>query len=109
MSWSERERHWQRKLGRLRLGAEPLAEQLERYRRVTWALTIVPGVIALIFLALFTAFGQPLIGLALVLLLPAPIVAGAWLDFRRLQRLVTQYEQERRAAGTDVDGSLGPT
>jgi hypothetical protein len=35
--WQERERQWQRRLGRLRLGAEPIAEQLAKYRRVTWA------------------------------------------------------------------------
>ena len=42
--WRLRENHWRRKLGRLKLGVEPIEEQLTRYRRVTWALTAVPAV-----------------------------------------------------------------
>src|SRR5262245_65983849 len=34
--WRLRERYWRRKLGRLRLGVEPVQGQLRRYRRVTW-------------------------------------------------------------------------
>ena len=34
--WRVRERNWARRLGRLRLGVEPLEEQLTRYRRTTW-------------------------------------------------------------------------
>ena len=44
--WRARERNWARRLGRLRLGVEPLEEQLTRYRRTTWALAVVPGIIA---------------------------------------------------------------
>lgn len=94
--WAERERQWRRKLGRLRLGVEPLAEQLDRYRRVTIALTVVPGVIALMFLALFTAFDAPLLGLAVVGVVLAPIVLFAWLDYARLRRRVRDYEEDRR-------------
>ena len=36
-AWSVRRKTWARKLGRLRLGAEPSRIQLARYRRVTWA------------------------------------------------------------------------
>src|SRR5690349_11455491 len=95
--WVERDRRWRRKLGRLKLGVEPLAEQLERYRRVTWALTVVPGIIGLMFLALFTAFRAPGTGaiVAGVLLLPIPLLA--WLDYARLVRRVARYEEERRA------------
>ena len=39
--WRVRERKWARRLGRLRLGVEPLEEQLNRYRRTTWALALV--------------------------------------------------------------------
>ena len=35
--WRLRENQWRRKLGRLRLGVEPIEEQLARYRGVTWA------------------------------------------------------------------------
>ncbi len=35
-AWRTREAVWRRKLGRLRLGVEPIEEQLARYRRVTW-------------------------------------------------------------------------
>ena len=52
--WSVRERQWARSLGRLRLRVEPLEEQLTRLRRTTWALTVVPGIIALFVLTLFT-------------------------------------------------------
>ena len=48
--WRMREKQWRRKLGRLRLGVEPIEEQLARYRRVTWVLTAVPAVIGLMFL-----------------------------------------------------------
>jgi hypothetical protein len=50
--WRERERAWARKLGRLRLGVEPLPDQLARYHRMTWALTLVSGTISLMFLCL---------------------------------------------------------
>ena len=58
--WRVREGRWRYKLGRLRLGVEPLGEQLVRYRRVTWALTAVPSLLALMFLTLFGVFGRDL-------------------------------------------------
>ena len=91
----DRERYWKRRLGRLQLHAEPLAVQLARYRRVTWALTIVPGIIALMFFGLFTAFGAPGIGLIVAAIVFGPLVCLAWLDFRRLSRAVAAYERER--------------
>jgi hypothetical protein len=93
--WRERERIWARKLGRLRLGAEPLDEQLARYRRVTWGLTLVPCGIALLFIALFTVFGRPDIGLILVAILLGPVIGLAWLDYARLARKVRLYQDER--------------
>ncbi len=96
-AWAERQRYWQRRLGRLRLGAEPLEEQLDRYRRVTLALTLVPAVIALMFVALFTAFGAPGTGLIVAGILYIPLVTLAWLDFARLRARAASYLRERDA------------
>jgi len=93
--WGARERDWQRKLGRLRLGAEPLDEQLAKYRRVTWALTVVPLVIGLMFLALFSAFWRPDVGALIAAVLVLPIVVIAWRDFGRLKRQAADYLRER--------------
>jgi hypothetical protein len=94
--WSSRQRYWQGQLGRLRLGAEPLGQQLLRYRNVSWALTIVPAVIAAIFVALFTAFGAAPIGWVLGGLVLFPIAAVAWMDYWKLKTRVAGYECERR-------------
>ncbi len=100
--WREREAWWRRKLGRLRLGVEPLDEQVARYRRVTWALTVVPAILAIMFVALFTAFGRPDIGLVLVVILLMPIVLGAWLNqallAHRARRYLAEVEEFRRAS-----------
>ncbi|MGO9466651.1 MAG: hypothetical protein ACLQIB_44515 [Isosphaeraceae bacterium] len=100
--WREREAWWRRKLGRLRLGVEPLEEQVARYRRVTWALTVVPGILATMFVALFTAFGRPEIGLVLVAILLLPIVLSAWLNqaslAHRARRYLAELEEYRRAS-----------
>ncbi len=95
MTLSERERDWQRKLGRLRLGAEPLRDQLERYRRVTWALTVVPAILSLMFVALFAAFRAPLLGLGVAAVLLLPVVGFAWLDYWILKRKVIHYEVDQ--------------
>lgn len=91
----ERQRYWARKLGRLRLGVEPLDEQLAKYRRVTWALTLIPSAMAMLFVALFTAFGRPDIGLIVVAIVLGPVVAIAWLDYALLARNVRRYQAER--------------
>lgn len=93
--WRDRQRYWARKLGRLKLGVEPLDEQLSKLRRVTWVLTLVPAGIALIFLAIFTAFGRPDIGLILIAVILGPVVLVAWLDYARLARLARRYQSER--------------
>jgi hypothetical protein len=95
--WRAREREWARKLGRLRLGVEPLDEQLARYRRVTWGLVLVPGIIALMVLTLFSVFGRPDIGLIVVVILFVPMMAFAWLGFRKLERRAAAYLAERAA------------
>ncbi len=93
--WNARQRYWQKKLGRLRLGAEPLEEQLAKYRRVTWMLTAVPIVLALMFVGLFAAFGRPLLGVILSLVLLSPVVTVAWIDFGVLSLRASRYQHER--------------
>jgi hypothetical protein len=94
-AWQARQRYWRHKLGRLRLGAEPLEDQLARYRRVTWMLTAVPLGIGLMFVALFTAFGRPDVGLVLASILLMPIVLIAWLDDGLLRSRARRYARER--------------
>ena len=92
--WRAREDHWRRKLGRLRLGVEPIEEQLARYRRVTWALTAVPGVLAVFFFTLFAVFGYPLVGLVLDAVILLPIVLGAWTDYAVMANRARRYRAE---------------
>jgi hypothetical protein len=94
-AWQARQRYWRHKLGRLRLGVEPLEEQLARYRRVTWMLTAVPLTIALMFLGLFSAFRRPDLGLVVASILFLPIVSIAWIDFGLLRSRATRYTRER--------------
>jgi hypothetical protein len=94
-AWQARQRYWRRKLGRLRLGVEPLEEQLERYRRVTWMLTAVPLAIGLMFVGLFAAFQRPDVGLVLAAVLLLPIVVIAWLDQGLLRSRVARYRREQ--------------
>jgi hypothetical protein len=75
--WRIRESRWRRKLGRLRLGVEPIEDQLAKYRRVTWGLTAVPSGLGIMFFTLFTVFGRPDVGLILVSILLLPIILGA--------------------------------
>jgi hypothetical protein len=92
--WQKREIQWRRKLGRLRLGVEPIEEQLTRYRRVTWVLTAVPSLLGLMFLTLFTVFGRPDIGLIFDVIVLLPIVIGAWVDYALLRRRARYYLAE---------------
>src|SRR4051794_33036422 len=92
--WAERQEDWRRKLGRLRLGAEPLEFQLARYRRVTWGLTAVSLVIATVFVAIFTAFGRPDVGGSVAAILLLPVVSYAWLDYRLLGATAAAYEAD---------------
>ncbi len=95
--WRDREKRWRRKLGRLRLGVEPIPEQLTRYRRVTLGLTVVPSVLAVMFLTLFTVFGRPDIGLVVVTVILLPIILGAWLDYGLLSWRARRYLAELAA------------
>jgi len=89
--WRLRENEWRRKLGRLHLGVEPIEEQLARYRRVTWALTVLPFVVGLMFLILFTVFGRPIIGLVLFAILMVSIGLGAWVDYALMASRAKHY------------------
>jgi hypothetical protein len=97
MRWRLREDEWRRKLGRLRLGVESIEEQLARYRRVTWALSILPIVVGLMFVSLLTVFGSPLIGLTVAAILFVSIGLGAWLDYALLARRARCYLDELNA------------
>ena len=92
--WRRREEQWRRRLGRLRLGVEPLEEQLARYRRVTWALTVVPSILGLMFVSLFAVFGRPDIGLVFDAIVLLPIVLGAWIDYTLLASRAGRYHAE---------------
>ena len=98
------------RLGRLRLGAEPLEDQVARYRRVTLVLTAIPALLALVFVALFAAFGRPGVGLVLAIVLMAPIVAIAWLDQGLLERRARAClrAQRERASGRREGDPTGP-
>ena len=106
--WIERERYWRRRLGRLRLGVEPLDVQLQRMRRVTWGLTVVPAFMGAIIAGLFAAFGAPGVGLAVAGILFGPIVALAWLDLKRTEGRARAYEADRRAFEVKKAGVAKP-
>ncbi len=95
-SWPDRERRWRRKLGRIRPGDGPVEEQLSRFRAMTWVMTAVGGGIALLFVALFSAFGKPLYGLVVAAVLPGPILIAAWTGYFRLRRRAHRYLEELR-------------
>jgi hypothetical protein len=92
--WQARQNQWRRKLGRLRLGVEPIEEQLARYRGVTVVLTVVSSALGLMFLALFSVFGRPDIGLIFDAIILLPIIIVAWLDYALLASRARRYLAE---------------
>jgi hypothetical protein len=92
--WRERRIRWGRKLGRLRLDVEPLETQLARHRRVAWGLTTVSTIIGSMFIALFSAFGRPDVGLIVVAISLLPIVVFHWLGYLRIARRARAFERE---------------
>ena len=92
--WRDRRDVWARRLGRLRLGGEPLDVQLTRHRLTTWGMTAVAGAIGLMFVALFSAFGRPDVGLILVAILILPVIVFAWIGYLRLARRARGYDRE---------------
>jgi hypothetical protein len=95
LDWSLRERYWRAKLGRIRLGVEPVEEQLAKYRRVTWVLTAIPLGLATIFVSLFAAFRRADIGLIFSGIVLLPVILLAWIDFAVLAHKVSRYLRER--------------
>jgi hypothetical protein len=93
------EQAWRKRLGRLRLGVEPIAEQLARSRRATWTLTFVSLGIGSMILAIFTAFSAPRTGLVVVGVILGPIIAGAWFGDWRLRRAARACGHGRHASG----------
>ncbi|MDE2506166.1 MAG: hypothetical protein KGM43_03035 [Planctomycetota bacterium] len=94
-AWATRLVYWRKRMPRIRIDAEPVAEQLARYRRVTDVLTLVSIGVSILFVALFTAFRRPDIGLILAAILFGPVIAISRLDFRNLRRNVENFERER--------------
>jgi hypothetical protein len=92
--WSSRQTYWARKLGRLRLGVEPIEEQLLRYRRVTVAITAVSGFLSTFLFCLFVAFRRADIGCVVAALLFLPIAGGACLGYERLATGARHYLAE---------------
>lgn len=82
---------WRIRLARLSPYSLEIHEQLERLYQLTILLTVVPSVMALIILSLFTVFGRPDIGLIAVTIIFGPIIAIAWRDYRRIARQARQY------------------
>jgi hypothetical protein len=95
----DREIYWRTKLRRLRFGSEPLAQQVAKYRRATIALSVVAGVVALMFLGIFTAFRRPDIALLMIAVVFCPILLISWRDLKKLERDYTAYEAEKTAQG----------
>lgn len=105
LDWPSRQREWQRRLPRLRLEAEPIEEQVERYRRATIALSVITAGIAAIILILFTLFGAPWFGVFLSLLPAGAVISAAWRSHQRLRHASAQYLLDRHAAQTQADRS----
>ena len=107
--WRERRAVWARKLGRIHLSVEPLSVQLDRYRRMTWGMSAVTSIIGMMFIALFSAFGRPDVGLITVAILLLPVVIFSWIGYLRLagrvasfEREYENYQAERRRLNTDA-------
>ena len=95
--WAESRAGWERALGRLRLDAEPLDEQVARHRAVCRTLTAVTSAIAAVFVALFAAFDRPLVGLAFAALFWIPIVGAAWWGQSRMAGSARAFDEAYRA------------
>jgi hypothetical protein len=102
-NWPERERAWAGELGRVRLGVEPIPEQLGKYRRVTWAITVVAGWMAVFIAALFAAFKSPGTGLIVSGVLFGPVILSAWLGYGKMEARALAYLREKE----QVEKALG--
>jgi hypothetical protein len=81
-----------------------MAEQLERLRRLTLGLTIVPAVMATIVFALLTLFGRPDIGAIAVSVIFGPMIALAWWDYLHIAKKARAYLRASRDAAADSAG-----
>ena len=102
--WPERQRLWVRELGRVRLGVEPIPQQLKRYEGVAWVITIVAGGMGLFIAALFTAFKSPGTGLIVSGLLFVPVIVSAWLGYWKMESRAIAYLREKAEVDRAIDG-----
>ena len=91
----DRQAYWRRKLGRLRLGAEPIEDQLARQRRALTTMTLISIGIGLMILGIFASFERPDIGAIVAGLIVVPVIASAWIGYARLHRRASVYQRER--------------
>ncbi|WP_169981185.1 hypothetical protein [Tautonia rosea] len=104
--WPARKRDWQRRLPRLRLEAEPIEEQIDRYRRATIALSVVTMMVAGMVLVLFTVFGAPWFGLLVSLVPAGTVISAAWRSHQQLRSGARKYLLDREAS--QVNANEGP-
>ena len=94
--WAERQAYWSRRLGRIRLGAEPLNDQLARLRLVTIVASLVILFIGLFMFMLFLVFGRADIGAIVAAVAIVPLAGLAWYEDWKMHHRVRQYEEELR-------------
>ncbi len=90
----ERALYWGTRLGRIRLGVEPVEGQLEIIHKMTWVIIGVVTFFEVFFMSLFLGFGRPDIGLVLVGISLVPIELMAWFDYIKLKNRVKEYLDE---------------
>lgn len=88
---------WRIRLARLSPYTIDIPAQLERLKKLTIGLTIVPGFMATIVLTLLTVFGRPDIGLFAICLIFGPMIALAWWDYLRIARQAREYLAKQAA------------
>ena len=90
----DRQAYWRKRLGRLRIGVEPIEDQLARHRRSLVAMTIISAGIGAMILGLFASFARPDIGAIVAGLIVVPVVGSAWVGYLRLRNQVRMYQNE---------------
>lgn len=107
--WPERQRLWVRELGRVRLGIEPIPQQLKRYQGVAWVITIIAALMGLFIAALFTAFKSPGTGLIVSGILFVPVIVSAWLGYWKMESRAIAYLREKAEVDRVLSGKkAGP-
>lgn len=97
----ERQEYWSRRLGRIRLGVEPLRDQLARLRKVSIVATLVILFIGLFMFMLFVVFGRPDIGAIVAAIAILPLCGLAWSEDWKCHRRVREYERELSQGSPD--------